>query len=101
MNGTADEGKDYERVGRLLYGLQRSCGGVEGLRGLKTDPRVAPDTAERGAALADRYEALLARFQRKPQDVGGAEVDAFLGDAGALADEVGQQAGSGWMYDQA
>jgi len=53
MSDTAERANDYERVGRLIYGLQRLCGGVEGLRGLKADPHVASDTAERGAALAD------------------------------------------------
>jgi hypothetical protein len=79
---------DYERIGRLIYGLQRICGGVEGLRGLKTDPGVAPDTAERGIALADRYDMLVTR---DVTEVGITEVESLLSDAAELMNMMGQE----------
>jgi hypothetical protein len=88
MSEAAMQDGAYERVGRLIYGLQRICGGAEGLRGLKVDPRVAPDTAQRGAALADRYDGMYARLVRDASEVGIQEVDAFLADARALRDEM-------------
>jgi hypothetical protein len=98
MSEAANDEKGYERVGRLLYGLQRICGGVDGLRGLAHDARVASDTARRGAALADRYDLLLARCTRDVEEVGSQEVDAFLGDARALGDEVTGQCRDGWPW---
>jgi len=79
---------DYERIGRLIYGLQRICGGVEGLRGLKTDPGVAPDTAERGNALADRYDMLVTRDVTA---VSIADVESLLHDTAELVNAMGRK----------
>jgi hypothetical protein len=76
----------YDQVGRLIYGMQR-WGGAEGLRGLKNNPRVEPDTAKRGAELADRYDALLARFQCDVDAVDAAEVQSLLQGAAELFGE--------------
>ncbi|WP_036165381.1 hypothetical protein [Massilia sp. 9096] len=80
----------YDRVGRLIYGIQR-FGGAEGLRGLKSDPGVAPDTAKRAAVLADRYDALMARFQLDIDAVGADEVQSLLRDAAGLFGESGAE----------
>lgn len=98
MNDAADKDtgaearRGYERVGRLIYGMRR-LGGPEGLRALEADPGVAPEAAERGAALADRYDMLYARFMRGANEVGDDEVAVLLGDAMALVNEVSQRKG--------
>jgi hypothetical protein len=89
---TKHKASRYDRVGRLIYGIER-FGGTESLRGLKADPRVAPDTAQRGAALADRCDMLYACFERDVDEVSDAEVDALLGDVAELVHEVGRQRG--------
>jgi hypothetical protein len=80
----------YERVGRLIYGIQR-IGGTEGLRGLKADRHVTSDTAERGAALADRCDMLYACFMSKLDEVGDADVQALLDEVAELMKEVTRQ----------
>ena len=93
-----DDTNGYERIGRLLYGMQRLCGGLEGLAGLRHDARVAPATLEKSRLLAERYRVLEARCFADVDAVGDEEVSAFLTNARELDGEATAQCGPGWQY---
>lgn len=91
------ERKSYERAGRLIYGMQRICGGSEGLCALAANGEVDADAALRGEAIALRYDALCARFVSDADGVTDGEVEALLADARALEEEMVRQYGAGWV----
>lgn len=90
--------KGYERIGRLLYGIQRACGGLEGLASLARGARVTAVTLDKSRVLAERYQALEARCFADVDGVADEEVDALLGEARELDAEAAAQCGPGWMF---
>jgi hypothetical protein len=73
----------YERIGRLIYGMQR-YGGTEYLLSLREDSAIAPALAERGSVLAGRYDALMRRVTNEGGALALAEVDELLRETGEL-----------------
>ncbi|WP_292043915.1 hypothetical protein [Massilia sp. UBA6681] len=52
----------YERIGRFIYGFHRIVSPEE-LRALQDGCRLPAELADRGAALAERFDAVLADWQ--------------------------------------
>ena len=53
---------DYERIGRFIYGFHRIAN-PETLRDLHASGPLPSGLADRGAALAERFDAVLADWQ--------------------------------------
>jgi hypothetical protein len=83
----------YERVGKLIYGVQR-LGGPEYLLALGTDARISPRLAASAMQLAERYQALTALIeeQRTPDD---AWLETFLRGVPELLATLADGLGSG------
>jgi hypothetical protein len=92
-----NERKGYERVGRLIYGMQRICGGSEPLHALAAGD-VDTDTLLLSKAIAGRYDALYARVLDDADAVTDEEVEALLADTRVLEEAVTRQCGAGWMW---
>ena len=93
MHLTPDIKPDYERIGRFIYGFARHAD-PDTLRAL---PAAHPKAA-RGAALAARFEAVLAAWTAdsdngRPESVSDAEFEAVLKEAQDYADAMGWQYG--------
>ena len=72
----------YERIGKLIYGVQR-LGGVESLLALGQDPRVAPALASAARQLAERHQCLMQPVEEK-RAMEDPEVDEILRDVPEL-----------------
>jgi hypothetical protein len=83
---------DYERIGRFIYAFARHAD-PDTLRALP----VSHPMAARGAALAARFERVLAAWTAdsqngRPDSVSDAEFSAVLDEAQAFANDMG------WKY---
>ena len=54
-----NEEKDYEKIGRLIYGLQRAGLGQDALKAIAADA-TRPERAARAARLEQEYARILA-----------------------------------------
>jgi hypothetical protein len=79
----------YERIGKLLYGVQR-LGGPHRLLGLQANPAVPPALASSGRQLAERFMAIAGGFAEGAARPTEAEVDAILEGTPELLASVGQ-----------
>jgi hypothetical protein len=87
----ADE-KTYERIGRLLYGVQR-FGGPERLLALQDDPAVPPELAACGRALAERHMAIMKGSGAGAAGLTETEVDDILRGTAELHARLAQGLG--------
>ncbi len=71
----------YEQLGRLIYGFHRWVNPAR----LRDPQALPPGFAQRGAALAGRFDSALARYQEQEGAVPEQEIDALLADAAAFS----------------
>ena len=88
----------YERIGRFIYAFQRHAD-PEQLRAAAATALLAPDLAERAAALVRRYDEALDALQRNsvagmPDAVDDDQLQALLADAQAFVQD------SGWIHGE-
>ncbi len=83
---------DYERIGRFIYGFHRIANPTT-LRGLHESGPLPAGLAERGAALAQRFDAVLADWQEdgrleRADSVSDERITALFADARTFAAEL-------------
>jgi len=89
---------EFERIGRFIYSFQRHAD-PEQLRAAAAAGALAPNVAERAAALVRRYDEALDALQRNtadgmPDAVSDDELQAILADAAAFVQA------SGWTHGE-
>ena len=83
---------DYERIGRFIYGFYRIAN-PQALRELRADGALPAGLADRGAVLAERFDAVLADWQEDGQlargdSVSDERIAALLNDTRHFAAEL-------------
>ena len=86
----------YEKIGRFIYGFQRYAD-PEKLRAAVTAGELAPDVAQRAAALVRRFDEAMdglkhASAQGLPGAVDDEQLNAILADLRIFAQD------SGWTH---
>ena len=83
---------DYERIGRFIYGFHRIAN-PKALRALHASGPLPAGLAERGAVLAQRFDAVLADWQEdarleRGDSVSDERIAALLKDTSDFAAEL-------------
>jgi hypothetical protein len=86
---------DYERIGRFIYGFHRFAS-PDALRELQAGEPLPAGLAGRGAALAERFEAVLADWEG--DSASDERIDALLKDTSDFSAELAYARTQGAAY---